>query len=715
MEETDDVVREITQQCAARGVAVSEMLAAFIARTVIETQDTDLDPKVTFTMDSPLTPEGINSLIDRCVERVLEEDSPSLETIRMQVNFDMGYAQGEKSLQARAGRRAARLKEMQRGIVTVRCQDGADFQALTALHRQIFNFLLRYAHETTEVDRSVEREVGAALESVLPRISLKAFLALTSEQKYVQLEELASIVLGIRLFNRHIGKGGANLPDVEEQVTVLLAETFTELASEAAAMQTTCRRYQDDIVFAQMHELKGVTDQRLQRWKEELANRRQYLVYLQSLQEDVTIVKQKVEAIQERLAVAFADLRLLVGNRASIPKEHVYPKFDHVATEWQEMCGQLRLLRVRVASFSSLKQSRNAFTITLMEEEEMAGLRGKIPVSPMDEELEAAEAAVEQTESSQNSAGTGRVPPQKVNAVESPRGLSSVNHANGDLLKDANSNDTRVGPETSHADGAGGSGLANAENDGEDRPIKLSIESTPEFMQLPLEYQGFCPWTVVYRSGLLLPGRPELGVLRWRNAHYVFAHKVALTAFQRDPERVLSRLKAAAMRSPELIHLLRLEEAFPYTGIAKLLRSTALKGNSLLGGSSITTERQDASTSTPTHFNEKHIDQNYSWNQWTLRRKAVQIANLRKCTTTAQQTDDSHFRRDNTTQVWPPRAKATQTAVSSGTNPPRQVQYFAGLREAPADGNALSKFVKPSSDPALDAKPGVITLTFDLC
>jgi Domain of unknown function len=60
-----------------------------------------------------------------------------------------------------------------------------------------------------------------------------------------------------------------------------------------------------------------------------------------------------------------------------------------------------------------------------------------------------------------------------------------------------------------------------------EKPVHLSIESTPEFMQLPLEFQGFCPWTIVHRRGLLLAGRPELGVQRWRGAHYVFAHKVA--------------------------------------------------------------------------------------------------------------------------------------------------------------------------------------------
>ena len=60
-------------------------------------------------------------------------------------------------------------------------------------------------------DRPAEREIAAALESVFPRIGLKAFTALPNDDKVAQLHELANIVLGIRLFNRESGKGGAGL------------------------------------------------------------------------------------------------------------------------------------------------------------------------------------------------------------------------------------------------------------------------------------------------------------------------------------------------------------------------------------------------------------------------------------------------------------------------------------------------------------------------
>lgn len=34
-------------------------------------------------------------------------------------------------------------------------------------------------------------------------------------------------------------------------------------------------------------------------------------------------------------------------------------------------------------------------------------------------------------------------------------------------------------------------------------------------MQTPLDYLGFCLWSIVKRDGLLLPGKPALGVFRY--------------------------------------------------------------------------------------------------------------------------------------------------------------------------------------------------------
>ena len=199
-------------------------------------------------------------------------------------------------------------------------------------------------------------------------------------------------------------------------------------------------------------------------------------------------------------------------------------------------------------------------------------------------------------------------------------------------------------------------------------------------MQLPLEYQGFCAWTISSRSGLLLPGKPALGVVQFNNGFFVFAHEVALQSFLDDPLKYVEGVKTVAMKNPELIHLLRLQASFPNTAIAKLMGTSAKTPETLPLGFPAPASKVDVSTSTPLHFVEKNIDPSYSWNEWTLRKRAPQLANLKKCKTSSQQTDESHMRRENDSQVYLPRTKSTMTKTSTGTNVARKITYVKGLR-----------------------------------
>ncbi|CAM9800249.1 unnamed protein product, partial [Chrysoparadoxa australica] len=700
MDDIREVVNEIVKQCASRGVSVPEVLAALVARTVIDSSASGDDP--TFRLSSTLTGDGISALVDRSVEVLLQSDSPSLETMKMQVAFDSSYIKEEDFVTSHYARREARLKEMQRSIISLRPRDAADFDALTALHRKIFNHLLRHAHEGSEIDRSVEREVAAALESVFPRISLKAFVGLSPQEKHAQLDELASIVLGIRLFNKYIGKGGANLPDAEQELEQLLTKMSTGIASEVESVQVLCQCLQDTVVHVHVRQPQGVTPELLDRWKDELANRRQFLSYLLSLQEDVAVSERKVAALREKLATETADLEQLVGNRASIPKEHVYPKFDAIAVHWLMLFRELKVLRGTTRTLDVLGGFKESYTATLTPDLEIVQAVREVTVPSLEEEANAAQAALSAVELGEHAgeeageqAGAGAdgnqggpagitqdEPAAKGPAAE---GVAPV-HTTG-------SEGEVAAPVPGDGDPSDVQAEGRVMEEGERRsvPERLSIESTPEFMQLPLEHQGFCPWTIVNRRGLLLPGRPELDVVCYKGSYYVFAHMVAINAFMDDPERFIAGVQKRAMLSPELIHLLRLQDKFPETSITGMLRGE--DGKARQGSTFAPPERQDAATGTPVHFVEKHIDSQYHWNEWVLRRRILQIANLRQCKTTSQQTDESHFRRENDTQIYLPTVKQTQTAISSGTKPPYCVRYLAGLRGTPVDHPSVSKYV----------------------
>ena len=226
----------------------------------------------------------------------------------------------------------------------------------------MFVFLLRHASDESRLCRGVEREVAAALESVFPRISLKAFINLDAEEKLAQLDELASIVLGIRVFNQYIGKGGVNILKPEKESIALLHKLGDTLLKDLDETQETCAELQQVIMHSHLRHPQGVTTSALGRWKDELTNRRQYLSYLQSLQEDVAVSSRKVASLRETITSEMNDLKELVGNRASVPKEHVCPKFYEIAAQWTALYHQYRVILGRTKTSEVLQAFCTSYT-----------------------------------------------------------------------------------------------------------------------------------------------------------------------------------------------------------------------------------------------------------------------------------------------------------------------------------------------------------------
>lgn len=102
-------------------------------------------------------------------------------------------------------------------VVNFQVKNAKDFEGLTQLYKKIFNFLLHKNGEITDKNLymdhqfKIQKEVAAALESVIPRAALGPFVTLNASEKVTQLVELANLVIGIRLFNQEISKGGSGL------------------------------------------------------------------------------------------------------------------------------------------------------------------------------------------------------------------------------------------------------------------------------------------------------------------------------------------------------------------------------------------------------------------------------------------------------------------------------------------------------------------------
>ena len=81
---------------------------------------------------------------------------------------------------------------------------------------------------------------------------------------------------------------------------------------------------------------------------------------------------------------------------------------------------------------------------------------------------------------------------------------------------------------------------------------------------------------------------------------------------------------------------------------------------------------QDACQQTPMHFVEKNMDPAYEWNEWALRRRALDLANLRQKATHSTQTVASALRR-----VHKPVSRARPSALAIGVEPSQRSRHRA--------------------------------------
>jgi len=717
MDNIKDIVESVVRGCALGGLEVQELLAAFVARTVVE------EHASSFSLDKPITESRKDEVILRSIERLLERDNPSLEVMKMQVDYDTSFLKEDVESQRLLRMRNRMVATHKLGIVEIVMEDAHDFEALTSLYRKIFRFLLDYAPNSKAHDRLVEREVAAALESVFPRVGLKAFLSLTTDERSAQLLELGRITLGIRLYNRAEGRGGAGIDSMDKDSNMLARAMVRDIDREVEFFSDACNKYQIAVVRAHCQKRKAIhiqekaeqkilldkqrgidakdhesgptiaevapmttPDRVIERWSSELSNRRQYLGFLRTLQDEVRSIQVKIEQFADSIDLEITNIRTLVTNKSSVPKEQVYPRFDGLGYMWIRLYEEITVLTARANTFRTLCQYRLSFNPTLTEQYYDENV---VKMSLGDKSMQGfangQPAGITGGASSATNAdfGSGAPVAEGKDSSEAPVIAATAGKQQSQLeaLGDTESEGVVNMPED--PSGLGVTSYGNG-------AVLLSVHNTPDFMLLPLELQGFCPWTIVHAKGLLIPGKPNLGVVRYDNMYFVCDHEQGVHAFMKNPDYYLNQVRHRALHHPEYIHLLRLQRWFPSTSIARLLQQNDFDPRAI-GGQPAT---RDASTGTPTHFVDSYIDVNYHWNEWELRRRALKVVALKNCATSSAQTDLSHFRRDNESQVYEQREKDSQTKRDNETQVPRVTTFVAGLRGSlPQDAKQVSQYI----------------------
>lgn len=502
-------------------------------------------------------------------------------------------------------------------ILELRSGGPNNYDTLTQLYQRIFNFLIfknrslvmedddmmSQIHKDASLIASMEKEVAAALESVIPRAALSPFIMLNNTEKVTQLTELSNLVLGIRLFNKEIGKGGGTIQDISTLIERMDSEFMDKIRLKMQDAVKLTKAYSD--YFERKVVRYEEFDEEDDLLKQELVFLRQYTSLLLNLMEKVEGSIGVAESSEGRYLKEISDLKNLLGSKSSAPKEQVYPKFAVLANSYLTLLEESKHSVDKLEIFNLLDQIFEKTGFNLSEEKHHLGeeyFQQKMEKFEQEEEEEPEEEII------------------------------SKNNV-----------------------------------------VYIEPKHTPEFLQIPLDILGFCIVTLVENRGLLLQGEHNFGVFRFKEENYVFRSVLEAKKFIDRPQFYVTEFYKLCRKMPELILLLRVEDYFKDMGLKLIHINPGQKGQA-------TKIMLDVKGQTPVHFG-KFIDHNYCWNEWELRRKAIQMANIRNMTTKGTQTADSIFKVENQTQVWLMKDACTQTGINNGNNPIRPRNYITDLRD----------------------------------
>uniref|UniRef100_A0A9J8AJR2 Cilia- and flagella-associated protein 206 n=1 Tax=Cyprinus carpio carpio TaxID=630221 RepID=A0A9J8AJR2_CYPCA len=595
------IIREIAQTCLSRGQSLSETLIAFMVKAVV------LDPRNQFNVDRTLTKQDVQKLIELCVDRLMDQTSPTLNTIKMQVYFDMNYTSRREFLEVQQKVLQSRLPSLSREITDSRAKTRED---LKSLYGKIVSYVIQRSNLGSATDISTVRETTAALQSVFPQAQLATFMSLLKQDKEQQLSELALIVSGIRLFNKDSRKGGEGIQNLPAALNETLPAAAADIESELAGCERLAWQYTALLEkICERNECPVHPDL----LKQALYNTRQHEAFLRLILADIIQSAKEVTRLQSDLKTRMTLLKDTVHTKTTVPTSQVFPHFTALASLWTGLEGQMLLLSMLTNVASGLRAFLSAQSLLSPDQVELL-LHGLQVQTDADRCSVTAEERVVESE------------------------MSSCEWC--------------------------------------------FPESTAHFEDVPLQYKGFCGFTLVKNNGLLLPGNPKIGVLKHKEKYYAFSSRSAAYEFASKADEFIAAAVEMAKRQPELIQLLQLHQEFasvtPYSEVATYTSLAFMQSGEKLLVKTIS--KSDASMQTETHPLETNIVKSYEWNEWELRRRAIKLANLRNKVTRSMQTHASHMRRHNSTQTFLPKDAVSQTKRDGESNVPKAQVYLSGLR-----------------------------------
>ena len=243
-----------------------------------------------------------------CTARLTDHASPCLDTIKMQVYFDMNYTSRAEFLSEHRRVIKSRLASSVNEICESRARSREELQNL---YRRIVSYILLESGLGSPTDIAIVKETTTALQSVFPPAELGSFLEFTRKDKEKHLHELTRIVSGIRLFNKSNGTGSSR--GIEDLPTILneaIQPAIDEITKEREAAQHVANLF---TAILKAGDQKEKEIDHFDKMKGALYNIVQWEVFLRILFNELIKSSKQIETLNNKLDENYKQIQLGTG------------------------------------------------------------------------------------------------------------------------------------------------------------------------------------------------------------------------------------------------------------------------------------------------------------------------------------------------------------------------------------------------------------------
>ncbi len=160
-----------------------------------------------------ISEEKSKIVVDKIINLLYLKNDGILETLKLQVSYEIAHIEEEEKIENIKTWFDSEINNLLKDITNFQPQSKNDYDSINVLYKKIFSFLLiktkqnsfdsiNEFQKNSNLGNSIEKEIIAALENVLPKSGLRPFASLSNQEKIAQLSELSDIVMGIYFVNK---------------------------------------------------------------------------------------------------------------------------------------------------------------------------------------------------------------------------------------------------------------------------------------------------------------------------------------------------------------------------------------------------------------------------------------------------------------------------------------------------------------------------------